>query len=495
VTRILSAAPIAVVSFVLVLLLAAATVRSGIISDDAVNLWAAAIAAGDGEVTLGRVVAAYPSIPFLATTLLGVVTPAGTPTPVLLSALLVAFIAGLWFVMFRAAGASIAAAVAAVLLIAFHPALLRAAAMGPADMFLVLFLFLLGKGLYDLRAHSAAPEVMTVALALVGLAFSHPIGAAIVIAGVPFLVLAVRPALVANSAVNVVIALVFPVIFCAGAFVYISWVFPGSGWSFLTAPAASLAAWAAGIAGVIGGGITGSLALDTGLAVALALVIGAPAAFATTAWVYRRRPLVAPAMVLAAAAVTAAVLTVASGLFGEPTPVLVAAPVLAAIVMIRVPVVRERMAPMLALLVVGWIGGAAGLVMDPRIAAHVANARGGASGERERLDALNLGHATAGHAGVLVDTFNTPAVVVGRGRAHGLFGPQGEAFALTLLFARLDTPYVAVPDPQSVSGAQDRLNKAFPKIYRAGAPGYRLVYQNSTWRMFERITSPAVSED
>ena len=58
----------------------------------------------------------------------------------------------------------------------------------------------------------AAPrrEVMAVGLALLGLAFSHPIGAAIAFAAMPFLVFAVRPALVANSALNVVVALVFP---------------------------------------------------------------------------------------------------------------------------------------------------------------------------------------------------------------------------------------------------------------------------------------------
>ena len=54
--------------------------------DDTVRLWAGATTAGDGNVTLGRIVAAYPTLPFLATTLLSFVTPSGTPAPALLAA-------------------------------------------------------------------------------------------------------------------------------------------------------------------------------------------------------------------------------------------------------------------------------------------------------------------------------------------------------------------------------------------------------------------------
>ncbi len=62
----------------------ALAVRAGLVSDDAVTLWAGAITAGDGEMPIGRIVAAYPTLPFLATTLLEFITPAGTPTPALL---------------------------------------------------------------------------------------------------------------------------------------------------------------------------------------------------------------------------------------------------------------------------------------------------------------------------------------------------------------------------------------------------------------------------
>jgi hypothetical protein len=474
-------------TFVVVLALSRFAINAGLVPDDAVTLWAGAITAGEGEMAIGRIVAAYPTIPFLATSALEFVTPAGTPTPVLLASGLVALLAAIWLVAFRRVELPLLAAVAAVLLLALHPALLRAAIAGPAEMFLAIFLYLLGSALYDLRARSAAPEVMAVALALVGLTFSHPMGAAMACAAVPLLVIAVRPELVATSALNVVIALVFPTVFCVGAFVYMSWVFPGSGWSFLIAPAEGLATWTVGISQMFGRGLTGWFALDASLAVALALVLGAPLVPVAIAWVSRRRPLVAPAAVFVVMTIAAAWIAIATGLFGEPTAVAAVPPILAAIVITRVPMVRERLALVLSLLVVGWFGGALGLAMvDPRTATNVNAALEGRGVDRERLAAIGLGGATIGRDGVLVDTFNAPAVVLGRGRARGLLSPSDEAFTLGLLFSRIETPFVAVPDPQTGIGAQDRLNKAFPLLYRRGAPGYSLVYENANWRLFAR---------
>src|SRR6202023_2976036 len=100
-------------------------------------------------------------------------------------------------------------------------------------------------------------------------------------------------------------------------------------------------------------------------------------------------------------------------------------------------------------------------------------------GEPERTDALAAGGAAVGRDGVLADTENAPALVLGRGSARGMHGPASEPFALALMFSRLEPPFVGVPDPQSQSGANDRLNRAFPTLFRRGAPGYRIVYQNN----------------
>jgi hypothetical protein len=485
--RVIPLAFVMLLTFVAVLVLSVITESAGLIPDDAITLWAGAITAGDSQMPIGRIIAAYPTIPFLATTLLVFVTPFGTPAPVLLSAGALALLSGVWLASFRRAGLPPIAAALGALLLALHPALLRAAIAGPAEMLLAVFLCLLGGALYDLRARSGAPEVMAVALSLLGLAFSHPMGAALTCAAIPLLVFAVRPEMLASSVVYLVIALVFPTAFCVAAFAYVSWVFPGHGWSFLIAPAEGLAAWAVGFSQLFGRGLTGSVGLDAAIAVAIALILAAPFIPVAIAWVHRRRPLVAPALVIAVMTVTAAWITVTTGLFGDPAAVAVMPPILAVVIITRLPAARERLAAILPLLVLGWFGGIAGLaIVDPRGTTNVLIALEGRSVDQERIAAIKLGGATVGRDGIMVDTFNAPAIVLGRGRARGLLSPSDEEFTLGVMFSHIDTPFVAVPDPQTGMGAQDRLNKAFPLLYRRGAVGYSLIYDNANWRLFAR---------
>jgi hypothetical protein len=488
VNRVLAASPIAALAFAAILALAGAAVQAGIVADDALRLWAGASTAADGAVSFGRIVAGYPTIPFLTTTLVAFIAPDGTPAPALVAAGLYALIAGACFLAFRDIGLSSLAGGAAALLVVLHPALLNAAIGGPADMFLAVFLFMLCRALYDLRVRSGTSEVMATGLALLGLAFSHPMGAALGFSAVPFLAFAVRPALVVRSAFNVVVALVFPTVFAVAAFSYVSWIFPGAGWSFFAAPAQSVAAWTAEAARVFGDGLSGLRAVDASLAMLAALGVGAPLAWVALALVHRRRPLVAPVLVFAAAALAATALAAASGLFGDPTAIAVAAPVLAVVVATRVPLVRERRAWVVPLLALGWLGGALGIALvDPGTVNHLRAAFAGRGGEPERLDALGAGGAASARDGVLADTDNAPVFVLGRGGARGLFGPASEPFALALLFSRIETAFVAVPDPQSTTGMNDRLNKAFPKLFRDGVSGYGIVYQNNTWRVFGRL--------
>jgi hypothetical protein len=273
-------------------------------------------------------------------------------------------------------------------------------------------------------------------------------------------------------------------------------VFPGAGWSFFAAPSESLSAWSAGVARLFGDGPPVLLPLDTSVAIVLTLLLGAPLAIVTLGMVRRRRPLLAPALVFIATMITAGAIMVATGLFGDPTAIAVAAPVLTAIVVARAPVLRERLWLFLLLLVLGWFGGVASLaIIDPATVTRVSAVIEGRNGDTERLDALAAGGAMIGHDGILADTDNAPAIVLGRGRASGLFDPSSEPFELALLFARLDAPFVAVPDPHSATGANDRLNKTFPALYRDGAPGYHVIYQNTTWRLLALSRTTDVSKN
>jgi membrane protein XagC len=492
-SRTVAAAPIAVLAFVAMLALAAIAVRNGLVADDTLRLWAGASTAADGQVPIGRIVAGYPTLPFLATTLVAWLAPAGTPAPALVAAGLFSLIVAFCFLSFRRAGFHYLVAIGATLLIAFHPALLRAVIGGPSDMFLATFLLMLCLALYNLRARSGTSEVMGVGLALMALAFAHPVGAAFAFATMPFLPFAVRPLLVARSASNIMIALIFPTLFMVSAFAYVSWVFPGDGWTFFASPAQSLSLWRAAVARLFGNGLFGVPAIDASLAMIVALAIGAPVAVAMLALVYRRRVLVVPAAVFVGSAIAATVICVASGFFGDPTAIVVAAPVLAAAVLIRVPEARQRVLIVSALLILGWLGGLVSLALvDPITVNRLQSAFEQSSSER--LDAIAAGGASAESDGVLADSDNAPALVLGRGGAHGLMGPDSEPFKLAMLFARVDTPFIAVPDPQSATGAHDRLNRAFPALFREGLAGYRIVYQNNTWRLFGKLNEVNVSK-
>ncbi len=484
-TRTFDAIPVGFVSFVAMLMLASLSIQFGLIPNDTISLWAGAIIAGEGKLSIGQIVAAYPTLPFLATATLEFLTPGSAPAPALLSAGLTGLLACLWFASFRGIRLSLAVACAATALLVFHPALLRAVIAGPSEMLVAVFLFLFGNALFDLRVRGAAPEVMMVAFALLGLAFSHPMGAAIACAAVPFLVFAVRPKLVANSALNVVVILIFPTVFSVGAFTYISWVFPGSGWSFYSSPSQSLAAWTTGIADLFGGGLTGLHALDAGIAFAVALALGAPLALIATCNIRLRAPLLSPMLVLMATGLIAAALSVGTGWFGDPAAVAVLAPVLCAIAIIRIREAHEDLGRMFGLLALGWFGGALALgLVDPRAIAQFGGAA--AQADIERVTALNIGSAIIGRSGVLVDTDNAPAVVVGRGNAQGLLPPTDERFALSLMFGKLDAPFVAVPNPHSATGANDLIDRNFPEFYAHGAPGYRLIFENDVWRLYGR---------
>ena len=487
----LAAAPLAAIAFVTMLALAALAVRHGLIGDDALRLWAGASTAADGEVPIGRVVAAYPTLPFLTTTLVAWLAVADAPAPELVAAALLALFAMCCFAVLRRAGLRALAAVVATLLVALHPALLRAVVAGPGVMFLACFLLMLCLSLYDLRARSGTAEVMQVGLALMGLAFSHPMGAVFAFATVPLLAFTVRPVLVANSALNVLIALVFPTLFALAAFSYVAWIFPGDGWTFFAAPAERLSLWTAAVARLFGGSLSGVPVLGACAAMVLALAVGAPAAWVMLALVRRQRPLIVPALVFVAAAILATAISVVGGFFGDPTALVVAVPALAASVLARVPVARRQLALAIGLLLIGWFGGLGSLALvDPLTVNGLAFSSGGG----ERADALAAGGASAGRDGVLADVNNAPAFLLGRGSAAGVLGPQSEPFQLALLFRRIDASVVAVPDPQSRAGAADRLDNAFPSLFREGPPGYRLIYQNNTWRLYARPPSVSVSK-
>jgi hypothetical protein len=74
-------------------------------------------------------------------------------------------------------------------------------------------------------------------------------------------------------------------------------------------------------------------------------------------------------LVVIAVSIAAAVISMATGIFGDPASLAIVGPILAAIIITRVPKMAERMSVVVPLLLMGWFSGAAGLMfIDPRAA-------------------------------------------------------------------------------------------------------------------------------
>ena len=175
---------------------------------------------------------------------------------------------------------------------------------------------------------------------------------------------------------------------------------------------------------------------------------------------------------------------------------MVAAPVLAATVVMRVPLARERLAPRdrVCWCSAGSAGSLSVALVDPITVNDLQGARSNAAAASVSTRSPPAAPSVGATACWPTSTTRRPLCSVAAARG-GIFGPQSEPFALAMLFARIDTPFVAVPDPQSNTGASDRLDKAFPSLFRDGLPGYRVIYQNNTWRLFGRAKDISASKD
>ena len=406
--------------------------------------------AADGGMPIGRIVAAYPTLPFLPTTL-DRVAGAGRYAGAGLGGgrrSLAHACARVVSCRCATAACRLAPPPRQRCLLAFHPALLRAVIAGPAEMFLAAFLLMICRALYDLRARSGTSEVMAVGLALVALAFSHPMGAAFAFAAVPFLVFAVRPALVANSAVQ-----------CAS----LRWFFRPSSRSPLSAtcrgffPAPVGAFWSrrpkACRSGPrrssrgFGGRLTGCDRARCRADVRLRSCSARRSAGRHHARVVRRRPLVVPAARLRRRVHRGGGLCRGDRHVRRSGGLAVAPAVLAALVVTRVPDVRRPVAALLPLLRAGW-SAVPSVSRSSTRGWPRASPMPSPSSSRARLRPAQTirwkGRPRSTPAARPPATtaswwksINAPAFVLGRGRARGIISAADERSTLAILTRRV----------------------------------------------------------
>lgn len=480
-TRLLSGAAVWLLGCAVLFAVAAWCAANGVASLGAAQLSGWTIVADEAKATYATFLAADPPLPFLIGYLAAPFAAWGGIQPAGLAAVLIGALLCLgWYGGLRRAAYGPAAAAACVLLLAVNPLFLRAFVAGPAEMLLMLGVWLLAVGLAGLRARTEATDVMTVGFALALIAFGHPDGLILAVAALPFLALATPPDLLDKGAGQIFLLLLFPTLFALLGLIYIYWLFGSDGAAFLRR-----------FSDNFGGGA----AADPLRAVWRMLALGlaaAPMAFIAALRARRRMPVLATLIALTAMLTAAAGLRALLG--GGADNGLTAAPALslAAFGAAAWPATRHRLLPVIAALAVGIVGGAA--TIAPAAGSRTLPALLSSAGDLPA--AQRLARFLDGRDGIMLDGNAHPEAVALRGTARGLLLPGEDAFELQLLAKRLTADYVVARDPRRAPDSPDRLALALPKLYLRGAPGYQLLYDQDGWRVYRRrdLQPPVSSE-
>jgi hypothetical protein len=498
VIRALRFAAIVLVAFAALLAVNSWLRQHGFIAASVMRDWGEVVLYGDGKGSYREFTTTYPPIAFALGILAGVPIRqiSSLPPPAVTAALLAALLAATWASALRAAGYGRWWSVVLTALVCLHPFFLYLATTGVGAVLLLIAVYWLAAAYCASRIKGRVTDLMNLALALAFTAFVHPLGALICVLALPFLALALPPALIARSALNSMLVLLFPLLFALGSFAYENALFEGSATAFLrnlfghvpavvrtgngfaVAPSDPLA-WCI----VIG---VAALTLAAAMPVALMPVLR---------WRHGRglaRPIPALFALASVAVASVGIKAVTSGGTANPSALLeMAAPfvALAAVAVRHWPSSPRRRCAVAALLLAGvvlgwglsflWRSGEPALWRDAAMGVPV--------NVGQNAGAAALGRYLVTRTDVLIDASAHPEVLAARGSAYGLVVPTDDAFMLTTLTRQIRTRFIAVPDPDFLAMLNDDLIiQAFAKMYEQGTRGYHLIYDTNGWRVYER---------
>lgn len=87
----------------------------------------------------------------------------------------------------------------------------------------------------------------------------------------------------------------------------------------------------------------------------------------------------------------------------------------------------------------------------------------------------------------MLDDRHAYAALVARGDARDLILPFSRSYKAHLLRRELTVSQIVAPDPRY--RGPDQINEHYPNLYVQGMAGYRLVYNQPPWRVYQRDTS------
>lgn len=451
---------------------------AGYASQASLELWGQALLASDGAVAAPSIIAASPPLPYFATIVAELAMPSfGMRILPLITALFFALMIAGWLRAFRSAGLSWSVALGAAMLLASNPVLMRSVAEGPGWASLHAGLSMLAVGLFNLRRDHRITDVILVALSLPVILMSQPVGLVFVVAAVPFIALCVPEAQMRRSISGVMITLLFPAAFVLGGFAYVNWIFNGDAFAFL-GQFADIP-------------ITPPLP-PSALLIALAgMVASAPILPAIVVRARRQIGVRRASMAIGGFALACAVLCWLTQTMPEPVQVAALAIPMAMAAATRWPRNRARSETLvLAMLALGWVGGAVTLWQARDI--ESANLRAVLTGSPTvAVDAelAALGLALQGRDDILFDAAAAPAAIAHRGSAKGIAAASSIRFRLAGMRQDANATIQVVRDTRSPRGA-DAMGRTFPDLYERGLPGYRILHEGPHWRAWIRENQP-----
>lgn len=453
----------------------------GYASASDLDLWGRTLLANGGLLSLEDVVTAYPPLPYIATIVLSATIPAlGEATPLVLSAMLAAGLAGAWFSKLREFGYGPATSLAIVLVMTLNPLFLRAVAEGAGFILLHWGIWLLALGMFNLRRGHRVNDIILVSVALILVSLSHPFGLVLAFASIPFIALVIPPAQLRASPREVFLVLLFPVLFTLVSFAYVNWVFAGEPLHFVEAMSQEMMGTSSVSIGPQG------VPLFTGILTGLAIIAACPLGIALLVKTRNLPPLSFAVTALLGTLVSASLL---AALLGVLPPIMLIGGLggtLGVVCAIRWPRSPARPGTIATLLFGGLMGSLVVTFAD--VSAESTRWQAALTGKHVTApdtELAGLAQAISGRDAVLFDAEAVPAVVAARGDASGLWTADTTEFQFAGLQSVPQAHIVVVRSRESGAGT-DRVGRMFPAMFERGAPQYDLLYDGRRWRAYAR---------
>lgn len=465
---------------------------SGYVNADAVGNWASVIGTVSAdEVRLEHFGLVYPHLPLYTLVPFYFLEPLRSPAaPYLLSSVMGALLLAHLYTGLRERGWDRIRGGLLLLLVAVHPAFLWSVTNGSAQAMSLLFFYFLIVSSLRLRTDGSSRVHMVLGTLLAIYFFADPRTMYVAASLLLLLVLVGSREMLAESALSMYVVVFLPYVFAFLAWTYLGWMALESPWIFLSDPtsafrgAASYAEFVPWLRSY-GGDLLVPLAVGVAGSALCAPLLAWLAA--TGEGVEDGLDREAALFALSVPAVTLAIATF-TNFAAHPALILFLVAGSVAAVLRRLRPGRVATPILALLLLAGAVGGWTAFERwSPEAEGErwIAAARGD-SVEAVFRDELVLGQWLQGKEGVLMGTEVGYPAIVARGRADGLLLPYTTPYQVALVSGQLGSNYVAVPDPTGGQGGLAPLNRAFPRLYEAGYPGYVRVYDNRNWRVYRR---------